>query len=216
MTVVFFIILFCIVLAIILNSSTIRIRVQDFYFSNKTKNKWYYDYTICLEIQLWKRITIFKIAITKEKIKQLVKKIDLKKKVENTNFRKVKEELPSKRELREQFKKLDINIEEFHLKLEFGTQDVIITSAILTILASLLGGVFARYIHHYEKEKYEYKMTPIYENKNIVKLFLNCIIQVRLVHIIRIIYYFIKKRKENKKYERTSNRRSYDYSYGQY
>ena len=174
MTVVFFIILFCIVLAIILNSSTIRIRVQDFYFSNKTKNKWYYDY------------------------------------------RKVKEELPSKRELREQFKKLDINIEEFHLKLEFGTQDVIITSAILTILASLLGGVFARYIHHYEKEKYEYKMTPIYENKNIVKLFLNCIIQVRLVHIIRIIYYFIKKRKENKKYERTSNRRSYDYSYGQY
>ncbi len=59
-------------------------------------------------------------------------------------------------------------------------------------------------------------MLPIYEDKNRIKLILNCIIQVKLVHIISIIYYVVKKRKEKRKYERASNRRSYDYSYEQY
>ena len=216
MTVVFFIILFCIALTILVMISSIKVDIQNFSFSNKTQKKLQYDYTIFLKLKLAKKLTIAKIVITKEKVEQLSKKMHVKEKMQNINFKKLKQGLSVREELKKKFAKLNINIEEFHLNLEFGTEDVIITSVILTVLASLLGLILARYIRCYHKEKYEYKMTPIYQNKNMVKLSLNCIIEVKLVHIISIIYYVIKKRKENRKYERTSNRRSYDYSYEQY
>ena len=113
-------------------------------------------------------------------------------------------------------KRLKIKLEEFHFVLELGTKDVLITSAMIAFLSSVLGIAIARVIKKYQEEKYEYKMIPVYQNKNIINLNLNCIIQVKMVHIICIIFTLLRKRKEKQKHERTSNRRSYDYSYEQY
>lgn len=89
---------------------------------------------------------------------------------------------------------------------------MILTSAIITALASIIGIGLARIIEIYNKEKYSYEIYPIYQNKNLIKLDLNCIIKVKMVHIISIIYLIVKKRRVEKS-ERTSNRMSYDYSY---
>ncbi|MBO5479403.1 MAG: hypothetical protein J6A04_06965 [Clostridia bacterium] len=216
MAVVFFIILFFILLLLVVVFSTIKIRMQRVSISNCESKKMKYNYSIIFELRFLNFIRVLKLEINPEKIKKLNQKVNLTQKLQKVDFKKVKKDLPSKEERKELMKKLKIKLEEFHLNLEFGTKDVLITSAIIAILSSALGIMIARLIDHYEEEKYEYKMLPIYKNKNVIKLSLNCIIQIKVVHIISIIYTLVKKRKEKRKNERTSNRRSYDYSYGQY
>lgn len=176
------------------------------------KGKLTYNYEIYIELLFLNKMKIFSGRIDKEKVKKLNSKMDLKKKVQNVDFKKMKKEMPKKEELKQIFNKLDIELSKINLKLELGTEDVIITSAIITILASAIGIGLAKVIKKYEKEKYNYEIYPIYQNKNLIKLHLNCIIKVKVVHIISIIYLLLKKRRVDK-HERTSNRRSYDYSY---
>lgn len=52
---------------------------------------------------------------------------------------------------------------------------------------------------------------PMYRFGNSINLSLNCIINVKMVHIIYVIYILLKKGMI--KNERTSNRGAYDYSY---
>ena len=69
-----------------------------------------------------------------------------------------------------------------------------------------------------EKEDYnncKYNVNPIYLNKNLYKISFNCIIQEKMVPIINILFKIINKGRSHK-YERTSNRRSYDYSNEQF
>ena len=56
-----------------------------------------------------------------------------------------------------------------------------------------------------------YDIKPIYKDKNLYEISLNCIIEVKMVHIINMIYKIVKKRRSDKN-ERTSNRRAYDNS----
>ena len=58
-------------------------------------------------------------------------------------------------------------------------------------------------------------INPLYINKNLLNLELNCIFETKLIHIIYVIYILNEKRRDDKNV-RTSNRRSYGYSYGQY
>lgn len=152
----------------------------------------------------------------KEKIQKLNQKMNIETKIKDIDFNKVKSDLPSRKELKEAVKKLQINLDEFHLNLQIGTRDVIITSAIVAVIASALGIILAKVIKNYDDQKYRYKIIPVYKNKNMVNLSFDCIIKVKMIHIISIIYTLVSKRKEKIKYERTSNRRSYDYSYEQY
>ena len=63
-----------------------------------------------------------------------------------------------------------------------------------------------------KEEDISYKIEPIYIDQNFIKIVISGIFQLKLIHIINMIYVFNKKG-GMKKYERTSNRRSYDYSY---
>lgn len=216
MAIVFFIITFFLLLSILFVISTIQIRVQRLTISNEEKEKLQYDYQIFLELILFHKVKMISLEIDKKKIEILDKKINLEQKLKKIDLKKIKKDLPSKQEMKKISEKINVKLERFHLLLDLGTIDVIITSAIITIISSALGIVLSKLIKHYQKEKYEYKIVPIYQNKNVINLSLNCIIQVKMVHIISIIYMLRKFRKEKKRYERTSNRRSYDYSYEQY
>ena len=171
------------------------------------------DYSFFIELYFLDKIKIFSLMINPEKLEKLNKKMNLETKIKQVNFSKIKNELPNKNEIKELVKKLKIKLDEFHLILQIGTEDVIITSAIVTGIASILGIILAKLIKNYNDEKYRYEIMPVYKNKNMVKLSFDCIIKVKMIHIINIIYTLVSKRKEKIKYERTSNRRSYDYSY---
>lgn len=215
MAIVFFIILFLILCILLITFSTIKINIQKLNFNNEEVNS-ALDYSFFIELYFLDKIKIFSLMINPEKLEKLNKKMNLETKIKQVNFSKIKNELPNKNEIKELVKKLKIKLDEFHLILQIGTEDVIITSAIVTGIASILGIMLAKLIKNYNDEKYRYEIMPVYKNKNMVKLSFDCIIKVKMIHIINIIYTLASKRKEKMKYERTSNRRSYDYSYEQY
>ncbi len=209
MVLVFFICLFLVLLVTVIILSTISVRIERFNASNYNEaGKLKIDYKVFFELLFLNKLKIFSIKINKE----LINKLNVKKKIENIDFKQAKTNMPSKKDLKQIIKKSQIEIDKLNLKLEIGTIDVILTSAIITALASIIGIGLARIIEIYNKEKYSYEIYPIYQNKNLIKLDLNCIIKVKMVHIISIIYLIVKKRRVEKS-ERTSNRMSYDYSY---
>ena len=209
MVLVFFICLFLVLTVTVIILSTISVRIEKFKASNYNEcGKLQIEYKIFFELLFLNKLKIFSIRIDKG----MVKKLKVKEKVKDINFKQVKTDMPSKKELKEIIKKLQIKLDKINLKVEIGTIDVIFTSAIITILAGIIGIVLARTIKKYDKEKYNYEIYPIYQNKNLINVNLNCIIKVKMVHIIFIIYLLLKKRRVEK-HERASNRRSYDYSY---
>ncbi|MCI8353281.1 MAG: hypothetical protein HFJ58_06915 [Clostridia bacterium] len=209
MVLVFFICLFLILLVTVIILSTISVRIEKFKASNYNEGgKLNIDYKVFFELLFLNKLKIFSIKIDKE----LIDKLKVKEKVKKIDFKQAKTNMPSKKDLKQIVKKLQIRIDKLNLKLEIGTIDIFLTSAIITILASIIGIGLARGIKKYDKERYNYEIHPIYQDKNIIKLNLNCIIKVKMVHIISIIYLLIKKRRVEEN-ERTSNRRSYDYSY---
>lgn len=209
MILVFFIFTLIILSILLIIMSTISIRIEKLKLSNYNPiNKLEYDYIAYFELYFLNKIKIFSVKIDKDKIKRL----DLKQKVQNMDLKNIQKDLLTKQEIKEIIKKLKIEISELNLQLEIGTEDVIVTSGIIAVLSSLIGIILARVIKQYDKTKYKYEIHPVYQNKNLIKLNLNCIIKVKMVHIIYIIYVLVKKRRVNK-YERTSNRRTYDYSY---
>ncbi len=216
MIIVFFILIFVMLVIVGTIFSTLNIRIQKLYFSNQNLEKMKWDYLVFLELSLFGMIKIIKLRIDPKKMARIAQKFKVKEKMRQMNFKQMKQNLPDKKEQIELVKRLKINLEEFHFVLELGTKDVLITSAMIAFLSSILGIAIARVIKKYQEEKYEYKMIPVYQNKNIINLNANCIIQVKMVHIIGIIFTLVRKRKEKQKHERTSNRRSYDYSYEQY
>ena len=189
--------------------SSISVDVKKVYISNcNNDNKLNYDYEIDIKLHLFNFIKVLSITIDKEKIA----KLDLKNKIKKVNFKKIQKEVIPKEEAKEIIKKLNIELKKFDLKLQIGTIDVIFTTAIVTLLASGIGIGLANIIKEYKNERYNYEIYPIYQNKNLIKIELNCIIKVKMVHIISIIYLLLKKRRVEKN-GRTSNRRAYDYSY---
>jgi len=161
-------------------------------------------------------ITIESGALSDEQKEQLIKRLtEVSSEIMNVPqefFVTTIKELPDKKEAIEIIKNLKVEVAKLNLNLEIGTEDVIITSGIIAVLSSVLGIVLAQTIKKYDREKHKYEIYPVYQNKNLINLYLNCIIKVKMVHIIYIIYVLVKKRRVNK-YERTSNRRTYDYSY---
>lgn len=209
MAIISFILVFLLIVLLMLLLCTITIRIEELDLSNcNHKSKLEYDFEIYFELYVLNKLKILSIKIDKEK----VKKFDIKNKIKNINFNKMKNEIPSKEESKKILEKLNIELSKIDLRVDIGTENVIITSAIIVIISTLLGIILAKTIKKYERDKHKYLIYPIYQNKNLIKVQLNCIIKVKMVHIISVIYILLKKRRVDKN-ERTSNRRTYDYSY---
>ena len=201
MILVLFLLLF---LSLIILFSYIKIELKDAYISNIPE--FHYNFKLNIKIYLFNKIKIFSIKIDSSKLRKskLAQKIQNKMKTEKIDL--------SFSDGLEIIKKSKMELEFFKTNIKIGTEDIIFTSFIVTILSSLLGIGLAKAIKKYTENKFYYSILPVYGKNNMLDIDLNCIINVKLVHIIYVIYMFSKKRSE-KKYERTSNRSSYDYSY---
>lgn len=194
MAIVFFIILFLLLTIGILICSTIRIGIDTF-VSNINIKDIHYDYTILLELSFLGKLTFLKIILNKEKTKKINQKLQIKKKIHKVNWKSVERTLP----IRKMIELLQIELEEFHFYLKIGTENVILTSGIITILSTLLGVILARGIKKYNKEKYEYYILPLYQNRNQINLEFDSKIKFWVVHIIQVAYKLKKRKKENQK-----------------
>ena len=204
--------LFLIVIIEILLLSNIRIEIKNLRISTEKYNGRFLDDNYKITISLWglRKIHFLKIEITKEKLERL----NIKNKIKNSMKKINIETLKNKSDLSfynmKKAKKYLPKIAYINLIANIGTEDAILTSYIVAIIASIFGILLKNTIANSNKNIFI--INPIYLNKNLLNLELNCIFETKLIHIIYIIYILNKKRRDDKNV-RTSNRRSYGYSY---
>lgn len=192
--------------------STIKLEIKDFIFdSTKPKNKKVSQYEIIIRLKLFNRLTWLKIKITKEQINKaitnkLVKRILLK------SMEKFKENKNIEVKKLKVLKKLNINIDKLKLYIKLDTTNIGTTTTLTTIIATFISIILARTASTNNISNYRYKIQPTFYMQNFLKICIDCIISLKMVHIINIIYILKKKRSVNKYDKRTSNRRAYAYS----
>lgn len=188
----------------ILLLSNIKIKVTKLHILKAT-NKFEIKFVSKLGLYLLNRIRLFELTIDDDKIKEQYRsgKMDLTKLKYNKQFNKDAIKL---------LKKIDFTIEELKIKGYIGTENASFTAFVTTFINTIIPILITNKINEYKKENYHYQIDTVYINQNIVNLEFNCIISIKIVHIINILYIYLKKGRV-KKNERTSNRRAYAYSH---
>ena len=215
---------FILVILLILLFSTIRISVKELDIKNREFDEekvdfddlWKYldiDFYVNISVYFLNVIKIFEYKLNKRK----AKKLHIDEKVKKIKFKQVEEEvkLDFDKEILNKIKKINFKIKKFKLYLQIGTKSPVATSYLVAIISIVVSMILANLIKKVDPINHNYKITPLYVNKNKVNLNLNCIIYTKLVHIMFVIFIFLRKRRV-KIYERASNRRIDDDSYGQY
>lgn len=120
--------------------------------------------------------------------------------------------------IRQRKLKFDLNLSKLDMKLEklkfysvIGTSNIIATVYLVSIISTIISFFIMKYSKKYSKEKYEFTVLPIYQNKNVINLEFEGIFSSKMIHILYVIYK--NKRGGKNKYERASYRRSYENSY---
>lgn len=152
-------------------------------------------------------------------LKIKIKEIDLKNiKIDNEKVKnrldKIKQKMNQKSKLKNNINVIKIlrednyKVEKLDLNIFVGTEDAAITAFGVGIISLLMGNILRTKITDTKKQKY--KIIPIYQNKNVLKVNFDGIFSLNLTNIIDILRILRKGRV--KEYDRTSNRRSYAYS----
>ena len=155
------------------------------------------NYKIIIKLVLFNKIPIFNLNFNSLKI-TLRESIDKIEKLTNVKNRKIN------------FKTLNnykIEVKNLDLRVLIGTEDAAFTAILVGIVSSLFS-IYIRKLLKQNDNNY-WRITPIYQNNNLLKINLNCIISLKIIHII----YTVFNLKEEKKNDGTSNTGNYVHSY---
>lgn len=187
---------------LILALSKVQIKINNFKFSSQTKRHINEDYEVIV------KLCFFKIRITKEKLE----KMKVKEKVEKIDFSALEKMTSLQKDILKEIKKLDIGIKKFQLQVELGTENASFTSLLVPAISTVIAIYLRRKMKKFKNQTFQ--IHPIYLNQNLVKIHFSGIFEIKMSHIINIIYHLVKSEKKGvKEYERASNRGAYDYSY---
>ena len=206
---VFLLIVFLILLFIIgFVFSNIEVEISHLKFHSKTKRHLNKDYEIIIKLSMFCFLPIFKIRINKARLE----KIKIKEKIKKIDFKFLENNQKLDKNVLEAIKQLNISIQKINLQIEIGTENASLTSILVPAISTILAIILQKKIKKFENQIF--MVHPIYQNQNLVNLYLSGIFEIKMSHIINSLYILTKKEKRGvKKNERTSHRRSYDYSY---
>ena len=199
---VFLLVIF--ILIILFITSKIRIEVEEFNFLSRMPKKQKTNYKLVAKVCILNKIPIIKINLTKEKIVKLKNKGVFK----NIGIKEIERDL-NPENLPKIIKENKVEIKKINFKLEFGTENASLTAILVPIISTLISFIIRLKIKEYKNQNF--KVKPLFYNQNLVNIEFSGIFEIKMIHIINIIYILNKKKGEDKN-ERTSNRRSYAYS----
>ena len=207
-----FILLAILILALVFVTSKIEIKIINLIVDSQSKDYISNKYEIIIKLKILGNIPIIKIKLTKNKLQKIYKNLKMKEKIKKleediyTNKDKIDLKLI---ELAKELKK-SIDVDYLNLVVKLGTENAFTTAIIVAIISTIISVLVSN--QKIEENELMYKIEPIYNNQNLIKFQFSGIFKIKMIHIINIMYLLNKKGGINK-YERTSNRRSYDYSY---
>lgn len=206
--ILFGIVIFLLTLFILLLLSTIRIEIKNLKIGNKeveNQTRIKDNYEVKIGVYFLEKIPILWIRLNNKK----VRKIYHSKRLEKIDLKKIETTIPFNKQTLQIIKQIKIRILKLNLQVAIGTEDAVLTSYLVAIIASVIGILLPHLIN--KNSNYYYKVNPLYQNKNEYHIDLDSIICIKIVHIIDSMLFLLKKGRD--KNERTSNRRSYAYRY---
>ena len=192
-------------------TSKIEIKIENLIITAQTKKHINDKYRIIIKMYVFNKIPIIKITLTENKLGKIYTKLKMKEKIrkleEEIYINKDKFDLKLLNAIRE-FNKC-IKIVDLKLKIQLGTENAFLTSILVAIISSIMSITISK--KAMREDKIFYNVEPIYNSQNLINIAISGIFQIKMIHIINTIY--VLNKKGGIEYERTSNRRSYDYSY---
>lgn len=184
---------------------------------NNSNNKIIPIYELKIAFYLLGKIKLFSFKINNNKTKKILEKDFIKQKIENI---KIKSHEKSKKQKKFQIKILKqfikkLELESINLLIYVDTKNVILTSYFVGIISSIIPNILKENIKNFDSKHHIFKITPLYKNQNYIYIKLNCIINIKIVHIMSM-YKLGNKYKGGKKYERSPYRRFNVNCYGKY
>ena len=194
------------IILILLIFSKIQIKIENFKFSSQLPKHTNKEYKIIFKLYILSKIPILKIIITEEKIK----KLKLKEKIKEMETKIIEKKDILNKNIIKSIKKVELTIKKLDLKIDLGTENAILTSILVPAISTVISIFISRKIQDYTRQKFI--VNPIFTNKNLINIEITGIFELKMIHIINSIY-VLNKKEGVEKYERTSNRRSYDNCY---
>ena len=187
-------------------ASTLHIQIKNLSVSNmEPKNT--NEYAIIFSLYLGNKIKLIWFRLNDKKVRKIYSKIQL----EKLDFKKFRKDFKVK--YLKELPKLQPKILYLNLDANLGVISPVTTSFLVATIASIISIALPYLSKSLKKERYIYNIKPLYYNKNLYKINLNCIIEIKMVHIINIIFIFIKKGRKKNEQSTTSDRKPYAYSY---
>ena len=181
-------------------ASTLHIQIKNLSVSNmEPKNT--NEYAIIFSLYLGNKIKWIWFRLNDKKVRKMYSKMQL----EKLDFKKFRKDFKVK-DLKE-LPKLQPKISYLNLDANLGVISPVTTSFLVATISSIISIALPYLATSLKKERYIYNIKPLYYNKNLYKINLNCIIEIKMVHIINIIFILIKKGKKKNEQSTTSNRK---------
>ena len=168
-----FILVIFTILMIAIHTSKIGIDIENLIIDTDAEEKINEDVKIYVYLLLFNKIKLFRKNVRSLPMKDV--------KIETSDFDiKIIKNKDIKINYLELIQNINIDIKNIDLNVNIGTEDAGITAILVGILAGILGIII---------KKPRYQILPIYANRNLLKINLNGIFTIYLIHYI---YKFIK------------------------
>lgn len=195
------------IIGILIITSTLHIQIKNLSISNmQTKNN--AKYAIIFSMYFANKIKYIWFDLNSKRAKKIYSKVQL----EKIDLKKIKKifKLSDLKEL----PKLYPKISDLNLDMNLGTKSPLVTSFLIITISTAISLLLPHLANNLKDNRYFYNIKPLYYNKELYKINLDCIIEIKMVHIINVIYYiFLKKGRKKNEQSTTSNRKSYAYSH---
>lgn len=215
---IFGLLIITVIIGFLIITSTIKIQIENFSFTlpkNGTSNK---NLKIIIKLYLFGIIKILNINIDKTKMEKQTIRDDLSKISKKLKKNQNGFDMEFINVMKSIIK--NINLEKLDLKIYLGVDDVALTAIAVGGVSGFIGfllGIIENNSKYSNKQNRNiknrkvFKVMPVYQVGNILKIDLDSIFAIKMRDIINIIYNLLKKRRVEENV-RTSNRRSYAYS----
>lgn len=198
---VFFLILLIILgsLIVLLALSTIQLQINNLHIKDNRK----IDGEIKIVLKVLKIIPYLEINLLDSKfIKKQITLQNLEKNMNKSKIKIYKSELKQILEI--------TKLEELYVKINFESENIFLMTFATVILSTILSIIFAK--NMIEKEEGKFGINMKYSNNTNYEIYLNSIINVKVIHIISVMCESLKRKRADKN-ARKSYRRTYEYNH---
>lgn len=185
---ILFLILF-ISLGIVFSKLKIVVNSLEFEMNGKVKAK--NNYQIRVGLYLYGKLKIIGITFEEDKIKFLNFSITYKN-LKQTKFfqnmiRKDAIELDNQ-VLKDNIKLLSMRFEKVNLNVRLGTESTLITSFFTFAISTAISFILQKGITKYNPNKHKFIITPLYENRDNIAVYLDLIASFKFVNIVKVLF----------------------------